>query len=485
MDPISDPAFPELKREAIARTGHFYFQDKDDMLAERLNRRLRAVGAPDIATYLVLLHDPLSGEDEWRALESELTIGETFFFRYAEQFQALREIILPQLLEAHADTRRLRIWSAGCATGAEAYSLAILLREALGEAFADWRLSIAGTDINEAFLETARRAQFTAWALRTLGPEERALYFEGGGNSFTLRQRYRSIVHFERHNLLTLLDGTSPLELDEFDLILCRNVLIYFHPETVNGVVAGLRDRLVPGGWLLLGHAEPNPLFAQMMEAVSLPGTVAYRRPDDGEGRDEAGGDSGSPRGADGLAALVPGPWTPLLPMPPEKRVTRIETAAPLPPPVPLPTAAPVRPPDEVQPDIAHDAFRQLANKGDFDALRRLCSGAMVQAPLDPVLHFYSALCHEAIGERQAAAADYRRALYLRRNFVMAHYHLGLLLLGLGEIAPGRRSIINAIEAAEALTPDTLLSEGGGMSASELVVVARLRLDPPVRPGSR
>lgn len=470
MSIVFDPDFPELKRRIVARTGHFYFEDKDDMLAERAQRRLRETGVAEIAAYLALLDDALDGEAEWRALEGELTIGETFFFRYAEQFQALKDIVLPELIAAKAEDKRLRIWSAGCATGAEPYSLAILLREVLGEAFADWRLSIIGTDINDSFLATAREAQFTAWALRTLGPEERARYFEGGGNSFRLRPRYRSTVRFERHNLLSLLDGTSPLEMDEFDLILCRNVLIYFHPDTVNGVVAGLAQRLLPGGWLLLGHAEPNPSFAETMHAVSLPGTVAYR-----------------PRGEN--VAPPPAPvYGPLpldmpavVPTPEPLRFLAQAPAAPR----PLPDAAPQPQPTEADVLVRHDGLRKLADGGQYAALGAACTAALAQNPTDAVLHLYAALAADAQGQTALAERHFRSALYLRGNFVMAHYHLGLHLLAAGKIAPARRSIINAVEIAETLAPDCILSEGGGMTAHDLIAVARVQLDPPHSPPGR
>ncbi|HEY8581020.1 MAG TPA: CheR family methyltransferase, partial [Beijerinckiaceae bacterium] len=113
--PKDDPAYRALKDAVIARTGHFYYVDKDDLLFERIEKRRRAVAAPTVAAYIERLSGP-GGEAEWNALEAEITIGETFFFRYAEQFAALRKTILPELIEARSEIRRLRIWSAGCST---------------------------------------------------------------------------------------------------------------------------------------------------------------------------------------------------------------------------------------------------------------------------------------------------------------------------------------------------------------------------------
>src|SRR5215217_7908765 len=276
--PLLDAGFPHLKSRVIERTGHFYYQDKDDLLWERVRKRLRATALPDSIQYLNLLNDAISGPAEWGKLETEITIGETFFFRYAEQFAALRDTILPEIIERKSATRRLRIWSAGCSTGAEPYSLAILVNGILGESLGTWRVSIVGTDINDGFLNLAKQARFGKWALRSMPAEERERYFLGAGkDQWQVRPEFRSLVRFEKHNLLSLLDGTSPLELTDFDLILCRNVLIYFHPDTVTRIVGALHARLAEEGWMLLGHAEPNPAFSAMMQTLNLPGTVAYR----------------------------------------------------------------------------------------------------------------------------------------------------------------------------------------------------------------
>jgi chemotaxis protein methyltransferase CheR len=470
---LPDLDYERLKALVILRTGHHYYQDKDDLLWERLRRRWRSLGLPGAAGYLALLGDPLRGEAEWSVLEAEITIGETFFFRYAEQFVALRDHILPNLIARAQATRRLRFWSAGCANGAEPYSLAILLREKLGDTLPDWRIHLIGTDINEAVLETARRAEFGHWALRTLTAEELARDFTPGREGrWALRPQHRGQVRFTRHNLLSLLDGTSPLQFNEFDLILCRNVLIYFHPDMVQRVVRALCDRLTPGGWLLLGHAEPNPTFQTFMEVVQLPGTVAYRRPMEPLP----------------LAAATAVPWQPGLPPP-------ASSTWPLPPP-PSPSAAAPRPavarrPPPTPPRVAapspgvREAVRVLANRGDLGGARQACQQGLQNNPVDAGLHFYAAMVARALGEAAAAEQAFRRALYLDGGFVMAHYQLGLLLLDQGQREAGRRALANASRIAQHLPDRSALEEGDGMTAKELRDSVRLQLEtiatPPVR----
>jgi chemotaxis protein methyltransferase CheR len=464
---VPDAGFSKLKGRVIERTGHFYYQDKDDLLWERVRKRLNATGLRDSAQYLALLNDPASGEAEWARLEAEITIGETFFFRYAEQFTALRGTILPEIIERKSAERRLRVWSAGCATGAEPYSLAILIRQLLGEKVADWRVSILGTDINEGFLATARRAQFGKWALRSVSPEEKAGYFTPADQEkWQLRPEFRSLVRFERHNLLSLLDGTSPLQFTEFDLILCRNVLIYFHPDTVTRIVGALRDCLLEDGWMLLGHAEPNPTFGSMMQALSLPGTVAYRRSGSAEAFVSAIGSPPSPEPA----------WTPSVPAAIETKKPARKEPAPRPPPAKArPAVLPNGSPDTLLAEI-----RRKADAGDFQAAHSLCLQALLDQPLNPVVHFYQGLISQALKRPMEAQQAFRRSIYLDKSFAMAHYHLGLQLLADGQPGAGR-ALANAARIAGSMPEDQVLAEADGATAKDLRNLIRLHLDAAAR----
>ncbi len=462
--PLLDAGFPHLKSRVIERTGHFYYQDKDDLLWERVRKRLRATGLLDSSAYLTLLDDPISGPAEWGKLEAEITIGETFFFRYAEQFAALRETILPEIIARKASTRRLRIWSAGCSTGAEPYSLAILANEILGEGLGAWRVSILGTDINDSVLKAARQARFGKWALRSMPDEQRDRYFVNTGKEqWEVRREFRSLVRFERHNLLSLLDGTSPLEITDFDLILCRNVLIYFHPDTVVQIVGALRDRLDDDGWMLLGHAEPNPVFSTMMQTLNLPGTVAYRR---------GAGTAPLPEPAPLQPRTTLQDWKPLLPEPRSAAAAQSPTRPRL---AKAARKSVSLPAPQATGDLLGD-IRARADAGDFAAAADLCGKALVTEPLNAALHFYQGLILRALGRPEEAEKSFLKSLYLD-IFAMAHYHLGLLLLAEGRSAPGRRSLTHAAQSVAALADDNPLDEGDGVTARELRDLVRIHLD--------
>jgi chemotaxis protein methyltransferase CheR len=470
-----DAGYDRLKNLIIERTGHHYYADKDDALFDRLRRRFQATRARDCTDYLTLLEDPERGAAEWSRLEAEITIGETFFFRYTEQFAALRGTILPELLARNREDRRIRVWSAGCSTGAEPYSVAILLADLLGDAALDWRISIVGTDISDTALDAARGARYGKWALRSMPSDERARYFSPADKDrWQLRPAYRSMVRFERHNLLSLLDGTSPLQFTDFDLVLCRNVLIYFHPDTVLRVVGALRDCLAEEGWLLLGHAEPSPAFASLLRAIHLPGTAAYRRPIP---------DAGAP------ATEVPSvraPDPPRTPPPPRARTGPVrpparagvsfpERARPgARPPLPAPSG----------PEAILREIRAKANAGLVSEARALCALGLRSHPVNAELYFYEGLLAQAADLHLEAEKSFRRSIYVDKSFVMAHYHLGLLLLANGRQGPGSRSLANAARLASASEGECVLTEGDGVTAAELRELVRLHLEGLARTGA-
>jgi chemotaxis protein methyltransferase CheR len=249
-----DPCFPELKHFVVTLTGLSYFASREADLAARVRRRMAATGAPDCSAYLALTRERRSGEQD--ALIHELTIGETHFFRFSEQFDALREVVLPELLQRNRERRQLRIWSAGCSIGAEAYSLAILLDRSFGAQLQDWSVSILGTDLDTQFLARARSGVFAEWALRGLSSAQRAEYFTETDGGWKIDPRYQRWTSFLKHNLVQDLLPAPELGLSSLDLILCRNVMIYFDRPLQSRVHHLFLDSLERLGVLALGRKE-------------------------------------------------------------------------------------------------------------------------------------------------------------------------------------------------------------------------------------
>jgi chemotaxis protein methyltransferase CheR len=216
-------------------------------------------------------------------LAARLTIGETHFFRIGPQIDALRTVVLPEIVKRRTAARQVNAWSAGCSTGEEPYTLAMLLREQLPPT-AGWDIRLLATDINDRALETVRRATYGEWSFRGTPDPIRRRYFTPDGSHWRLVEPIRRMVRFGIMNLLadpipSLGKGAAPGQpTRELDLILCRNVTIYFGAEAVRQVYRRFADALVDDGWLILGPSDPVPELPGPFEPVYLPGAVLWRR---------------------------------------------------------------------------------------------------------------------------------------------------------------------------------------------------------------
>lgn len=268
-------------RSAIGEATGFFLQRQDDAkLAALVEGRIRARGLPSFEGYCALLSaDTQEGSAERRELLASLIPGETFFFRDHGQFELLRQALLPELIERRESVRRLRLWSAGCATGEEAYSLAITVDQLLPERDG-WEILILGTDINRELLEKAEAGFFPEWSFRGTDPKLRERYFRQGPGSgeWQIDERIRRMVSFREADLINDLFPRPNSELNQMDLILCRNVFIYLTQEAISAVLAKMSATLAADGYLITGH---NELFAQApgtLAARVFPQSVVYRR---------------------------------------------------------------------------------------------------------------------------------------------------------------------------------------------------------------
>ena len=239
-------------RQSVLRWLGLEFDDsKRNFLLEVLDRRVHANGR-NTNTYLAALEAADGPRDELRTLAQELTVTETSFFRNADQIRALNEVAIPDRMAARADTRQLSILSAACSSGEEAYTLAACVRDAPG--IAGWNVSIRAIDINNAMLAKAKAARYSDWSLRSTPPSFKRRLFHAEGRDFILDESIRKMVKFEERNLT--VEDESFWAPGRFDIVFCRNVIMYFTPEVARAVLARIAHSLAPGGYLFLGHAE-------------------------------------------------------------------------------------------------------------------------------------------------------------------------------------------------------------------------------------
>ena len=455
------------------RTGLVFRGARRPALEAGLAAAMRRAALTDPRTYLQRVESRPELLDD---LVGEITVGESYFFRDAAQFAVIREEIIPALVSDRARNHPLRIWSAGCATGEEPYSLAMLVRE-LG--LAD-QTHIVATDLSRAALAGASHGRYTRWSLRGLAAEVVQAYFVERGNRFELSPSVRAAVDFR---YLNLADDTYPslsTGVWAMDLIVCRNVLIYFDAETIARVARRLIDSLSQDGWLLLGASDP--LLSDLVPCdvhVTRSGLV-YRRATTGRSTRES------------IAA--PTPVEEITPPPAAAPlIARVDTVEPVSPAVDDSEAAircyetrdfpgAVEHAERAVRRDGSDAtpwivlVRAHANRGDLAAAGRACAAALERHPSAAELHYLHAVLLSEAERAADAAAAARRALYLDRAFVVAHLVLGGALGRLRDMESARRAFRSAEQLLAALAPNAIVPGSDGETAGRLLEMARVQM---------
>jgi chemotaxis protein methyltransferase CheR len=296
LPPLSSADFQELRRLFNAAAGLSFDNSAQPVFQQRLASRLPLHDVDNFRDYIRLLEYGAGSGSEMAAALDLVTAGETYFFRHEEQLSVFSETILPAIAQANQARRRITIWSAGCSSGEEAYTAAILLQES--GLFYGWNVRIAGTDLSQERIEHARQGCYFQGAFRSTPDEIRDRYFvtstrpsslgrpRHAPNIWQVQDQLRSWCQFSVVNLLQLNQpGSLPgLELEALsrrvDVILCRNVLLYLDQRARVQVLRSLYERLVPGGFLLLGHSESLKRLGTPLDLESLPHDLAFRKPE-------------------------------------------------------------------------------------------------------------------------------------------------------------------------------------------------------------
>jgi len=274
-----DPDLVRIRDLIYQVAGIFHPDNKLPLLLVRCGRRMKEVKAGTLRQYLYHLTVEPTRQNELIALLNEITIGETCFFRDQPQLDALRQIVIPKIREAKArlPVQRLRIWSAGCSTGEEPYTLSMLLLEESVGCLKDWAVEIIATDLNERSLAHAKNAVYGTYSTRNLTAHYRQKYFAPAGEQLQVQPFARSDIRFHRLNLsddarMTLMNG--------LDLIFCCNVLIYFDLASKRKVIQHFYNNLLPHGYLFLGHSESLYGVSNDFRLIHMPGATAYVKGD-------------------------------------------------------------------------------------------------------------------------------------------------------------------------------------------------------------
>jgi chemotaxis protein methyltransferase CheR len=431
-------------------------------------------GFADDGEYVGWLLAAPQDRDRLQALANHLTIGETYFFRDGPLMQALGERILPGLIASRRGRdQRLRLWSAACCSGEEAYSLAILLHRLLPD-LRDWNVKILATDINPRFLKKASAGKYGEWSFRDAPAWLKPHYFERTADGrHRIAPQIAGMVTFSQLNLVDDAYPSLFTDTNAMDVVLCRNVLMYFDRPRMHKVIRRLHRALVDGGWLAVSPSEASRELFPGFGCVNFQGAIVFRK---GAAREEA---SWTPQDAQGPIAMPVEPARPASALAPVR--------------VPEPAPAPADPMAAAQALYGEGAYEEaaallqrsfdgqpydparyallvhaLANLGRLAEARSWCDRWIAAAKMDPAGHYLRAVVVLEQGDVVQARASLQRAIYLQPQLVLAHYALGNLARGQGRVEEANRHFANALRFASSRPADELLPEAEGLSAGRL-----------------
>jgi chemotaxis protein methyltransferase CheR len=479
---------PDLERfrNAILRVMGLQFDDaKLGLLSEVLGRRLakrRALGQ----LYLAELETNPPPE-ECVALAEELTVTETYFFRNRDQFDALAGVVLPDRMARHGEPRTLKFLSAGCSSGEEAYSLAIVGLDSLRDP--GWEVSVRAADLNPVVLGKARRARYSDWSLRETPATIRQRWFVQDGRDWTVVPEVRERVSFETVNMAAS-QGDLWREAS-YDVVFCRNMLMYFSAEQRRAAIARLARALMPGGYLFVGHAESLTGLSDAFHLCHTHDTFYYQRKEDSErARPVPVAPPPRPYRA---GTVYDSAWSETI------RAASERVAALLPETAPTELRrrgndlAPAL--DLLRSERFAEALDYIGNQPDaadpgallLSAVLQQQSGKLVEAEqtcrrlleiddLSAGAHYVLALCRENAGDLAASAEHDRIAAYLDPAFAMPRLHLGLLARRGGAREETRRELAQALILLEGESTARLLMFGGGFNRQALIALCRATL---------
>jgi len=436
-------------------------------------------GLPSAAAVADLFVDGRETPEQLEALVGQLTVGETYFFREMPGFLQAAERIFGDFPAAGpaSGKRPVRVWCAGCCTGEEPYSVAIFLARRLGVRAAE-RVSVMGTDVNPRFLAKAVRGVYRKWSFRNTPEWVRDGYFLPlAGERWEIAPEIRRLVTFRQHNLM---DPLPPQPGGGFDVIYCRNVLIYFRPETAQLVLGRLRDLLNPGGWLVVGATESAWVSTEGLTAELLPGVLLFRRtPPPG----------GAPGGGHGPPPLPASPTVAAAPLPPggggatERRPVPLsrppEPAAAVPEAVARRAVEPVAslpapPAPGRESPLAH--AWTLADAGQLEAALGLVLQVVEADKLNPDAHLLAGIIYEGLNRTAEAGAAFNRVLYLRPDSPRALLALGAAARRRGAGAEAGRWLRRLLRRLAERAPEEQVPDCDGLTAGALRDMVRLWL---------
>ena len=479
----------------VQRLGLYFDESKFGNLAKILHQRAQATNQA-CGRYLSQLASAAHNADELYQLAGDLTVTETYFLRNVDQFTAYAEIVLPERLAARSQGDMVRILSAGCASGEEPYSMAMVACES--HAYALKRISIAALDVSEAMLEKAARGRYTNWSLRDFPAELKARWFKPDAEGFALDPAIRKLVQFRRRNLVQEADDCW--QPGSLDIVFCRNVLMYFSTEQAQAVITRIAQALAPGGYFFLGHAETLRGLSNDFHLCHTHGTFYYQRKD-------------GPAVAQTPVLAPAVRWQPAATLGDTRWIAEIQQASDRIQALSTPTAEAVLASAHIvanndapnlnraleylhderyeqtleqlstlsetraqDPDVLLLKAVSQSHCGALDAAQATCRALLARDELNAGAHYVLALCCEGAADLAGAMDHDQTAAYLDPEFAMPRLHMGLLARRQGDTAGAMQDLRQALLLLQKEDASRLLLFAGGFRREALTALCRAEL---------
>ncbi|MGY3802801.1 CheR family methyltransferase [Pigmentibacter ruber] len=385
------------------------------------------------------LKNPVS-EEKFQQLVAHITIGETYFFRDIRSFEVLEEIILKIIENKNFGKKEINIWSAGCCTGEEVYSIAILLKRLHINLF-DWNISIIGTDLNKNYLQRAQNGIYSEWSFRQSPAWLKSYFTKESNGKYRINSEVQTMVKFYN---LNLIDTHYPLALQNLDLILCRNVLIYFDSTQIKNTISKFYNCLNKNGILLVGATETAPEYFPQFKYISYPDVIIYAKNEINLLKNPIDNHS-----FDFQKNLNNFDYS--------EEDSKIEKNEKI---------------KEAKKEFNYyETLIKLIeeDKKDINNILRECDKAINTDKLNPSYHYLKAKILNLTNRIDEAFIEYEKTLYLDSKYILAHFDLGNIYLSINETKKSRRHFENALLLLETENKNNILPGSSNINAEYLI----------------
>ncbi len=469
---LTDEELSMVCKVIVSLMGLHFPRERWPILRHNLTSAAKEFGFQSMNGFIQWLLSSELNKDQIMILASHLTISETYFWREPQVFSALTDYILPELIKLkERGDRSIRIWSAGCSTGEEPYSIAIALKKTI-QKIKDWDITILATDINPKALGKAVSGIYGTWSFRNTPEWLKSRYFYNKEDrQYEIIPEIKQMVTF---TCLSLVEMSAIRSTNTMDIIFCRNVLMYFTSEWVTKISQNFFNSLSEDGWFVVSSSELSSYVFPQFTPVNFPGAILYRKTKIGavlplsfkvSEIEELQLLPSEALAKEGLQPIE-------LNSAEDQPVQSIELRADEAQPIKLAYA-----PSEESDTTKIFAIRLLANQGFLPKALALCNEAIASEKLAPGLYFLQASILQELDKSTEAIASLKKAIYIDPDYIMGHFAMGNLLIRQGNTKNAARYFNNVLDLISRHADDDILPESEGLSVKYIreIIIANMQ----------